>query len=158
MAPARKLTDEHIREIRQRHRKGERLVDLAAVFCVNRKTLTRRIAAEERAEADRAAALAEKRIRRQVARERRKLASRHAPAPASAAAHVVRRNSRSQPSTRMRGDDPNSRWLDTPKNLAARARAEATGLIRVRSPDGSLEVWVELERVDQLLESGWTLS
>jgi DeoR/GlpR family transcriptional regulator of sugar metabolism len=76
MAPPFKLTDEDIKRIRRRVRAGEHITDLADEYGVDRKTIRRRLDALEHAEAERAMQIAEKRLRRQAAREKRKLVER----------------------------------------------------------------------------------
>jgi hypothetical protein len=49
-------------------------------------------------------------------------------------------------------------WLATPKNLSGRALAEANGLVRLRSPDGSRCSWREREEVEALFDAGWRLA
>jgi len=65
---------------------------------------------------------------------------------------------RSPPAKPGRDFDPYLDWLDAPKNLPGRALAEASGLVRVRNPDGTIRQWVERSQVDQLLVEGWTLA
>jgi hypothetical protein len=48
-------------------------------------------------------------------------------------------------------------WLTTPKNLSGRAFAEASGLVRLRSPDGTICAWRERNEIEALLEAGWIL-
>ena len=56
---------------------------------------------------------------------------------------------------RRRESDPYLAWLDSPKNLSGRARAEASGLVRVVSPDGRIRRWVEAADVAALLADGY---
>jgi transposase len=84
-APA-KLTDAAVKQIRRRMGKGEYQTDLAKEFGVNRKTIRRRVDALERAQAELDARRADNRVRRQAAREKRKLLERErerAPYPRS---------------------------------------------------------------------------
>ena len=74
-APA-KLTDAAVKQIRRRMGKGEYQTDLAKEFGVNRKTIRRRVDALERAQAELDARRADNRVRRQAAREKRKLLER----------------------------------------------------------------------------------
>jgi hypothetical protein len=157
-----KLTDEDIKWIRRRVRKGEHQSDLARQFGVNRKTIRRRLDTLERAETDKAERLAEERLRRQAAREKRKLYERERD---SVVGHPVEpgatRGSASQrrtPATRRkRAPNPYYDWLDRPKNLSGRAASEARGLVRLRSPDGIIRKAAEREAVEALLEAGWVL-
>jgi len=63
-----------------------------------------------------------------------------------------------QPVTTRARHDPYLDWLDRPKNLSGRARANASGRVRVRNADGTVKQWVELSQVDGLFERGWTLA
>jgi len=74
-APA-KLTDADVKRIRRRVRAGEQQTQLADQYGVDRKTIRRRLDALERAETERAQRIAENRLRRQAAREKRKLLER----------------------------------------------------------------------------------
>ena len=56
-----KLTDEQVKKIRRRVRKGERLTDLATEYGVNRKTIRRRLDGLELADLERARRTAAKR-------------------------------------------------------------------------------------------------
>jgi len=156
VAAKQKLTDKQVREIRRRHRRGESLTDLARAFGVNRKTLRRRIDAHDRVEAEQAARLAEKRLCWQAQRERRKLAARNEPDLSSNAEGDPRR-SRARPPQRQGAEDGFERWLDTPKNLSLRALAEASGLVRLRHPDGNQARWVESSQADAYFDEGWSL-
>src|SRR5438874_6914102 len=78
VAPRPKLSEAEVKRIRRRVRAGEHQIDIAEEFGVNRKTIGRRLAALQRAEAERAQRLAEKRLRQQAAREKRKLLERDA--------------------------------------------------------------------------------
>ncbi len=51
-------------------------------------------------------------------------------------------------------DSSPAAWLDARKNLSGRALAEATGLVRVRSPDGTVCTWRERAELEALLEEG----
>jgi hypothetical protein len=155
-----KLRDDQVKRIRRRVRAGERVIDLADEFGVNRKTIRRRLDALERAERERAERIAAKRLRSQAARERRKLLARERVAglPARDGRNAA---SGSQPDGRPRKarvHEPLHEWLDTPKNLSGRALAEARGLVRVRNPEGTVRKWCERSEVDPLLEAGWRLA
>jgi hypothetical protein len=54
--------------------------------------------------------------------------------------------------------DPYLAWLDTRKNLSGRALAEASGLVYVRNPKGTVRKWCERSEIDALLEAGWLLA
>jgi len=156
-----KLTGEQVKRIRRRVRAGQRPIDLADEFGVNRKTIRRRLDAMERAEAERAERIAAKRLRSQAARERRKLLDRERDAGLPAR---DRKNTGpgSQPDGRLpqkaRVHDPLSEWLDTRKNLSGSAFAEARGLVRVRNPEGTVFTWRDRSEIDALLEAGWLLA
>jgi hypothetical protein len=147
-APA-KLSDADVKRIRRRIGKGEYQTALAEEFGLNRKTIRRRLDALERAEEERA----ETRLRRQVAREKRKFFARERAREAALAGKSaqVRRRARAPSS------DPYLRWLDRPKNLSGRALFEASGLVRVRRPDYSVRKAVERGQVEDLLDLGWIL-
>ena len=155
MAPPFKLTDEDVKHIRRRVRAGEHQTDLADEFGVDRKTIRRRLDALEHAEAEQAEQVAEKRLRRQAAREKRKLVERehHRAVPVIEAAQSNGHSSQE----RKRLPDPNLAWLDRPKNLSGRALSEATGLVRLRLPDGSSRRYVERADVEARLDEGWLL-
>jgi hypothetical protein len=51
---------------------------------------------------------------------------------------------------------PYEAWLETPKNLSGRALAEASGLVRLRNPEGTVTRWVEAADAPALLEEGWS--
>jgi hypothetical protein len=154
-APA-KLTDADVKRIRRRVRAGEHQTDLANEFGVNRKTIRRRLDTLEAAETERAERMAEKRLRRQAAREKRKLFERERSAGTSAPIEPSRSSGRrSQERTPVR--NPYFDWLDRRKNLSGRALSEAMGLVRVRLPDGSIRKAVEREEVEDLLDAGWIL-
>jgi hypothetical protein len=153
MPASRKLTDKQVTEIRRRVRKGEQQSALAVEFGVNRKTIRRRLTELERVEAENA----QQRLRRQAARERRKLLDREQgvePSPS----HPRDRMARTRLPERARPHDRYAEWLETPKNLPGRARAEASGLVRVRNPDATFSGWVERADVGPLLEEGWKLA
>ena len=101
---------------------------------------------------------AQKRLCRQAERERRKLLERERERerdlslPLEASRPGGRRARHRTPVP-----DPTHEWLERRKNLAGRARAAASGLVRVRRPDGSVRRWVEREAVDALLDDGWLL-
>jgi hypothetical protein len=152
-----KLTDEQVKMIRRRVRKREPLTRLAVEYGVNRKTLRRRLDALEQAEAEQAAHLSAKRLRWQAKRERLKLAGRdriHQPAETE----TDRLTARLRPAEQAPRRDAHEAWLDIPKNLSGRALAEATGLVRLRNPDGSISAWVERPDVDARLDEGWTMA
>jgi hypothetical protein len=153
-APA-KLSEADVKRIRRRVQAGEHQTDLAVEFGVNRKTLRRRLDALEAFERERAARIADKRLRRQAAGEKRKLFERQRDAAGLAASERSSNGPRAQ--TRRRVRNPYFDWLDRPKNLSARALSEAHGLVRVRLPDGSVRRWVEAEDVEAFLDDGWLL-
>lgn len=153
MAAPAKLSEADVKRIRRRVQAGEHQTDLAVEFGVNRKTLRRRLDALEAFERERAARIADKRLRRQAAGEKRKLFERQRDAAGLSATEP--REPRAQPRTRVR--NPYFDWLGRPKNLSARALSEARGLVRVRLPDGSVRKWVEAEDVEALLDDGWLL-
>jgi predicted ArsR family transcriptional regulator len=143
----------------RRVRAGERVIDLADEFGVNRKTIRRRLDALERAETKRAERIAAKRLRTQAARERRKLLERERAAGLSASDRL-NADSGTQaggrlPRERARVHDPYLEWLDTRKNLSGRALAEANGLVYVRNAEGTIRTWCERSEVDALLDAGW---
>ena len=155
MAAIEKLADADVKRIRRRVRAGARMTDLAEEYGVNRKTIRRRLDALERAESERAERSAETRLRRQGAREKRKLRARErggAPAPLIESSDPTRISSAP---TRL--PDPYFDWLDRPKNLSGRALAEANGLVRIRKPDSSARRWVDRSRVEAELDAGWLL-
>ena len=152
-----KLTDEQVKRIRRRVRAGRRVIDLAHEFGVNRKTIRRRLDALARVESERAERMAEKRLRRQAARERRTLRERE-----QAAGFSSRDEGRTPeerlPRERAQVRDPYLDWLDRRKNLSGRALSQANGLVRVSSPDGARCVWRERSELDALLVAGWRLA
>jgi transposase len=147
-APA-KLTDAAVKQIRRRMGKGEYQTDLAKEFGVNRKTIRRRVDALERAQAELDARRAANRVRRQAAREKRKLLERER----EGAVPPIHTN----PVNRQPRRDAYSDWLDRPKNLTGRELAEATGLVRICLPDLSIRKAVERETVEAWLDQGWVL-
>ena len=154
MAARAKLTDADVKRIRRRVRAGEQQTNLAREFGVNRKTIRRRLDELERAETERAERIAEKRLRRQAAREKRKLFERERDVGGSPEIKLSRSsNPRSPQRTPVRNEYFD--WLDRPKNLSGRALSEASGFVRVRSPDGSIRKGVEREEVEALLDAGW---
>jgi hypothetical protein len=156
VAPAPKLFDREVKRIRRRIHAGEHLTDLAREFGVNRKTIRRRLDALQRAETESAERRAATQIRRQATHEKAKLLERE---KHSWPAASVDQNERSERVGRQRREsDPYLEWLDTPKNLSGRARAEATGLVRVHSSDNTRRVWVERSEVEALLDGGWRLA
>lgn len=153
-----KLTDEQIKKIRRRVRAGEPQTDLADEFGVNRKTIRRRLDELERAETERTARIAEKRLRRQAVREKRKLLQRESNARVSSPDEPGSSISSDRPSQhRAPVRDPYFDWLDRPKSLSGRALAEASGLVRIRMPDASIRKAVERNDVEAFLDEGWLL-
>ena len=159
MPARRKLSDEQVKQIDRRVRRGEDLTDLAVEFGVNRKTIWRRRSVLELEEAEREARIAAKRLRRQAERERRRLRERER---ASSALSSIRSDRETGGRIGARGGprrlSPYEQWLETPKNLSRRAFAEARGLVRVRNPEGTLCGWRERAEIDALLEAGWLLA
>jgi AraC-like DNA-binding protein len=141
-----KLIDVDVKVIRRRLRRGARITDLAAEYGVSRRTVRRRLNALNTAEAEEARRKAQNRLRRQAQAKRRKLHERER--VAAAPAPVVSR----------RRSGTYEEWLRTPKTLSARAWAEANGLVRLRSPDGTICAWRERGEVDALLDAGWVLA
>jgi hypothetical protein len=156
VAPRPKLSEAEVKRIRRRVRAGEYQIDIAEEFGVNRKTIGRRLAALERAEAERAQRLAEKRLRRHAAREKRKLLERERDAGVAARIEPSR-SSGGLSQRRASVPNPHHEWLARRKNLSAHARSEASGLVRVRRPDGLIRKWVERAEVEALLDAGWLL-
>jgi hypothetical protein len=156
VAARAKLTDADVKRIRRRVRAGEYQTAIAEEFGVDRKTIRRRLDALERAERARAERLAETRLRRQGAREKRKLRERERDGGGSPASEPTRSGGR-PPQQRTSARTPYQEWLARPKNLSGRALSEALGLVRVRLPDGSIRTWVEREQVEALLDAGWLL-
>ena len=157
VVPAKlKLTDADVKKIRRRARTGARLIDLANEFGVTRKTLWRRLSALERDEAERAARIAENRLRRQAAREKRKLLERDHEAGLTPPVEHARS---SKPPSGQRTPVANAyfNWLDRPKNLSGRALSEAAGFVRVRNAEWTIRKGVERSEVEALLEAGWLL-
>ena len=152
-----KLTDEQVKRIRRRVRAGRRVIDLAHEFGVNRKTIRRRLDALARVESERAERMAEKRLRRQAARERRRLREREQAAGFSSR-DEGRMPEERLPRERPQVRDPYLEWLGRRKNLSGRALSQAIGLVRVSSPDGARCVWRERSEIDALLEAGWRLA
>ena len=155
VAARRKLSAADVKRIRRRVRAGEYQTDIAPEYGVNRRTIRRRLDALERAESERAARLAEKRRGRQAAREKRKLRDRERDTEAAPLEPSRPRGRLSQQRTSVR--NPEHEWLARRKNLSGDARAEASGLVRVRLPDRSARKWVEREEVEPLLDAGWLL-
>src|SRR5438093_727443 len=109
-APA-KLSEADVKRIRRRVRAGEHQTELAVEFGVNRKTIRRRLDELERAETERAERIAEKRLRRQAAREKRKLFERERDAGVSPPIEPSQSSGRSaQKRTPVR--NPYFDWLD----------------------------------------------
>jgi hypothetical protein len=150
-APA-KLSDTDVKRIRRRVRAGEQQTAIAAELGVDRKTIRRRLDALAQAENERA----QKRLRRQAKREQRKLLEREQERDRSLPSEASRAGGRAA-RHRTLVPDPAHEWLERRKNLAGRARAAASGLVRVRRPDGSARRWVERDAVDALLDDGWLL-
>jgi hypothetical protein len=155
VAPAHKLSDLDVKQIRRRLQAGDHQTDLAHEFGVNRKTIRRRLVTLERAEAERAGQLAAKRARRQATHEKRKLLERERDSAPAAPIEQTQRTERA--GAPRQEPDATFEWLDTPKNLSGRARAEATGLVRVRNSDDTRRVWVERSEVEALFDDGWQL-
>lgn len=63
------------------------------------------------------------------------------------------RSSRRRPHARTQLQDPYFDWLD--RCLSGRALSQASALVRVRLPDGSIQKAVEREEVEALLDEGW---
>lgn len=154
MAPTPKLSGQDVKRIRRRINGGAYLTDVAREFGVNRKTIRRRLDALERAETERARRLAAKRVARRAAEEKLKLLEREGDSSPAMSVEPTRRIERAVP---QRKSDPYLEWLDAPKNVSGRARAEATGLVRVCNPDNTRRVWVERSEVEALLDDGWRL-
>jgi hypothetical protein len=154
-----KLTDADLKRIRRRVRAGEQQTDLADEFGVNRKTIRRRLDALERVETERAQRIAEKRLARQAAGEKRKLLERERSPGLDAGVSPPLDPDRSSDSVgrRIRVANPFFDWLDRRKNLSGRALSEANGFVRIRLPDGSIRKGVEREEVDAWLDRGWLL-
>lgn len=155
MAAPAKLTEADVKRIRRRVLAGEHQTVLADEFGVSRKTIRRRLDALELAATERAERIAERRLRRQVARERRKLLNREQ--SSSLPSPIEHPTPSARPGQRARVPDPYSEWLDRRKNLSGRALADARGLVRVRNSDDTRRVWVERADVDALLDDGWLL-
>ena len=140
--------------IRRRVRAGAHQTDLAREHGVNRKTIRRRLNALESADAEQERQLAQRRLRRQAGREKRKLRERDRAIGLQATENEL-------PDPRpMQDSRPSNRyfeWLDTPKNLSGRALAEARGLVRIRNLDGTIRTWVEREEVEERFDAGWLL-
>jgi hypothetical protein len=156
MAPPFKLTDEDLKRIRRRVRAGGHQTDLADEFGVDRKTIRRRLDALKHAEAERAERVAENRLRRQAAREKRKLGEREHHAGVVPSIEVAQSSGRSS-QKRKRVSDPYLEWFDRPKNLSGRALSEAAGLVRLRPRDGSSRRYVERTDVEARLDKSWLL-
>ena len=150
-----KLTNSDVKRIRRRVRAGECQTDLADEFGVNRKTIRRRLDELERQEKERAERIAEKRLRRQAAREKRKLFEReHTARGVTLEPH---KSSGRSPQKRTPIPNPFFEWLDRRKNLSGRAAAEARGLVRVRKPERADRRWVDRSVVEALLDEGWVI-
>jgi Glu-tRNA(Gln) amidotransferase subunit E-like FAD-binding protein len=109
VAARRKLSAADVKRIRRRVRAGEYQTDIAPEYGVNRKTIRRRLDALERAESERAVRLAEKRRRRQAAREKRKLRDRERDSEAAGLEPSRPRGRLSQQRTSVR--NPEHEWL-----------------------------------------------
>jgi hypothetical protein len=140
-----KLTDEDLKRTRLRVRAGEHQTHLADEFCVDRKTIRRRLDALEHAEAERAEQVAEKRLRRQAARDKREWVGR--------ASEVAQASGNSSQEIK-RLSDPHSACLDRQKSLSGRALSEAAELVHRRRPDGSSRRLVERADVEARLDEG----
>lgn len=160
MAPKPKLSDADVKRIRRRVRAGAHRSDLADEFDVNRKTIWRRLGALERAENERTQRIAAKRLRLQAAREKRKLLEREREAGRSAlgANADPGRHRGGRVARKPHVHDPLTTWLDRRKNLSGPALTEASGLVRVRNPEGTIRKWCERSDVEALLEAGWLLA
>lgn len=157
MAARPKLSDADVKRIRRRVRAGAHRTDLADEYGVNRKTIWRRLAELERAEKEHAERLAAKRLRWQAKRERRKLHEREQGGGLSALTQYGRPRGSPPARQQTRRRDPHHAWLDRPKNLSGRALSEASGLVRVRKPDGTIRKWVERSEVEAMFDAGWVL-
>lgn len=155
MGARAKLTDRDVKRIRARLRRGAYQTQLADEFGVNRKTIRRRLDALEQAEAERAERIAEKRLWRQAAREKERLFQRERDAGVFTPTQVRGGNGLSAQPTRI--TNAYVEWLDRRKNLAGAALSEASGLVRIQLPDGSIRRWVEREGVEAFLDQGWIL-
>jgi hypothetical protein len=155
VAPPLKLSDQDVRRIRRRVDAGEQLTALAQKFGVDRKTIRRRLDALAAAEDERTERVAMKRLRTHAARETRRLSARNATLVSSERGES---QSGAVGATRGYPRDPFEEWLAAPKNLSGRAAAEARGLVRVSSPDGTRRVWRERSEVEALLREGWALA
>ena len=155
MAAKRKLADQQLKTIRRRFNKGEYLGALALAYGVNRKTLRRRLDALAQAEVERAQRIVAKRLGRQTAAEGQKLTSNPRDrVPCAGRRRAAGRSLAAQQPARTR--DPRRDWLERPTNLSG--RANASGLVRVGNPDGSVRQSVERSQLDGLLAQGWTLA
>jgi len=149
------LSDRDVKRIGRRIHAGERQTDIAYEFGVNRRTIRRRLDELERAETERAGHLAAKRVRRQAAREKLKLLERERDFAPGAPIEQTQLTERAG-APRLESD-AYFEWLATPKNLSGRARAEASGLVRVRNSDDTRRVWVERCEVEARFDDGWLL-
>jgi DNA-binding XRE family transcriptional regulator len=156
VAAPSKLTHADVKLIRRRVRAGEHQTDLAEEFGVDRKTIRRRLDELEKAEAEWAERVAANRLRRQAAREKRKLLEREQGAGVFPSIEI-RGSSRPTVQRRTPIANPYYEWLDRRKNLTGRAAAEARGHVRVRNADSTVRKWVERSEVEALLETGWLL-
>ena len=132
LAPPEKLTHADVKRIQCRVRAGERQTDLAREYGVNRKTIRRRLGELEEVEAMAAERVAASRLRRQAAREKRKLFEREqAVGFLSEVNPPSRRPAASRP---VHGVDPHyPEWLERPRNMTSRAAAAASGLTRIET-------------------------
>ncbi len=160
------MTEADVKRIRRRVRAGEHQTELAVEFGVNRKTIRRRLDELERAETERAERIAEKRLRRQAAREKRKLFERERDAGVSPPIEPSQSSGRSA-QKRTPVPNPYFDWLDKPKNLSGRARSEASGFVRAVAvsvdgdavddadvDDPAAVAALELERVEHQVRVG----
>ena len=131
-------------------RAGEHQTAIAAEFGVDRKTIRRRLDALAQAENERA----QKRVRRQAEREQRKLLEREQERDRSLPLEPSRAGGRAARHRTLVPDSAHE-WLEWRKNLSGRARAAASGLVRVRRPDGSLRRWVERDAVERARRKGY---
>jgi hypothetical protein len=118
------------------------------------KTIRRRLDALKQADRERKQRTVEIRLRRQAARERRKPEERERHTGLSIEFRPQRGTARAQRTTVQ---NPYDEWLDRPKNLSGRARAKASGLVRIRLPEKTIRKWIARSEVDALLEAGWLL-
>jgi hypothetical protein len=155
VAPPLKLSDQDVRRIRRRVDAGEQLTALAQEFGVDRKTIRRRLDALAAAEDERTERVAMKRLRAHAVRGTRRLLAGN---PTLVSSESAESQGGDFGATRAYPRNFFEEWLETPKNLSGRAAAEARGLVRVSSPDGSRRVWRERSEVEALFREGWALA